>query len=68
MLPEGRERGRLGQNYFRNGKVIPTLNIYNICMEKSNLISIEKDRINVTVSTLLKIANVLEVEVGEFFQ
>ena len=37
-------------------------------MEKSNLIPIEKGRINVTTGTLLKIANVLEVDVSEFFR
>jgi transcriptional regulator with XRE-family HTH domain len=37
-------------------------------MEKSNLIPIEKGRINVTVTTLVKLANALNVEVKEFFK
>ncbi|MES2568117.1 MAG: helix-turn-helix transcriptional regulator [Bacteroidota bacterium] len=37
-------------------------------IEKSNLINIEKGRINVTANTLLKLANALEVEVVEFFK
>lgn len=37
-------------------------------IEKSNLINIEKGRINVTANTLLKLANALEVEVMEFFR
>ena len=37
-------------------------------IEKSNLINIEKGRINVTANTLLKLANALEVNVKEFFE
>jgi transcriptional regulator with XRE-family HTH domain len=36
-------------------------------MEKSNLIPIEKGRINATAITLLKIAKALGVEVKELF-
>lgn len=36
-------------------------------IEKSNLIPIEKGKINVTAKTLLKIAQALNVEVKEFF-
>ena len=36
-------------------------------MEKSNLIPIEKGRINTTALTLLKIATALDVDVKEFF-
>ncbi len=36
-------------------------------MEKSNLIPIEKGRINTTALTLLKIANALKVDVKDFF-
>ena len=38
-----------------------------IQMEKSNLSSIENGRQNFTSLTLLKIANAIGVEVGEFF-
>jgi transcriptional regulator with XRE-family HTH domain len=41
---------------------------YRCDIEKSNLINIEKGRINVTANTLLKLANALEVEVMEFFK
>lgn len=37
-------------------------------MEKSNLIAIEKGRVNVTVSTLVKIAQALEIELKELFE
>lgn len=37
-------------------------------IEKSNLIPIEKGRINVTVVTLKRIADALGVEVVEFFE
>jgi transcriptional regulator with XRE-family HTH domain len=36
-------------------------------MEKTNLIPIEKGRINATCLTLFKIAKVLEVDVKDFF-
>jgi len=38
-----------------------------IDMEKSNLIPIEKGRINTTALTLLKIANALDIEVQDLF-
>ncbi|MDP1745950.1 MAG: helix-turn-helix transcriptional regulator [Bacteroidota bacterium] len=41
---------------------------YRCDIEKSNLIPIEKGRINVTSLTLLKIAQALEVDVKEFFE
>jgi len=41
---------------------------YECDMEKSNLIPIEKGRINVTISTLVKIAKALNVEVKSFFE
>jgi transcriptional regulator with XRE-family HTH domain len=41
---------------------------YQCDMEKSNLIPIEKGRINVSATTLLKIAEALEVDVKEFFE
>jgi transcriptional regulator with XRE-family HTH domain len=37
-------------------------------IEKSNLIPIEKGRVNVTISTLYKLAKALNVEVKEFFE
>ncbi len=37
-------------------------------IEKSNLINIEKGKINVTANTLLKLANALEIEVKQFFE
>jgi transcriptional regulator with XRE-family HTH domain len=37
-------------------------------IEKSNLIPIEKGRINVTVLTLLRIANALKTDVKTFFE
>ena len=41
---------------------------YRCDMEKTNLIPIEKGRINVTAATLLRIANALEVEVKDFLE
>ena len=41
---------------------------YRCDIDKSALIHIEKGRINVTVTTLAKIAEALEVEVLEFFK
>ena len=37
-------------------------------IEKSNLIPIEKDRINTTLSTLHKLAKALNVDVKQFFE
>jgi len=48
------------------------LNQLDVCaeidMEKSNLSAIENGRQNVTSLTLLKIANVIGVDVKEFFE
>lgn len=41
---------------------------YRCDMEKSNLIPIEKGRINATAMTLFKIAKALEVDVKAFFE
>jgi transcriptional regulator with XRE-family HTH domain len=60
----------LGKNItkFRKQKGITTKELGFLCdMEKSNLIPIEKGRINATTLTLLKIANALDVEVKDFF-
>jgi transcriptional regulator with XRE-family HTH domain len=40
---------------------------YECDMEKSNLIPIEKGRINTTALTLLKIAKALDIEVKDLF-
>jgi transcriptional regulator with XRE-family HTH domain len=41
---------------------------YQCDIEKSNLIPIEKGRINVTIGTLVKIAKALEVDIGELLK
>lgn len=41
---------------------------YMCDIEKPNLIAIEKGRINVTVKTLKKIADALDIEIREFFE
>lgn len=41
---------------------------YECDIEKSNLIPIEKGRINVTIDTLAKIAKALDVQLIEFFK
>lgn len=60
----------IGQNVtrLRKKKGLTTIELADLCdMEKSNLIPIEKGRINVTANTLLKIAQALGVEVKELF-
>ena len=60
----------LGRNItnFRKQKGMTTQALADECdMEKSNLIPIEKGRINTTALTLLKIANALKVDVKDFF-
>ncbi len=60
----------LGKNItkFRKQKGITSKELGFLCeMEKSNLIPIEKGRINTTALTLLKIAKALDVEVKDFF-
>ena len=62
---------QIGQNIIRirkkKGWTTKELG-YQCDIEKSNLIPIEKGRINVTATTLLKIATALDVEVQEFFK
>jgi transcriptional regulator with XRE-family HTH domain len=60
----------IGQNItkIRKKKGLTTVQLSDeCCMEKSNLIPIEKGRINATAITLLKIAKALEVEVKDLF-
>jgi transcriptional regulator with XRE-family HTH domain len=60
----------LGKNItrFRKKKGLTSKELGFMCdMEKSNLIPIEKGRINTTALTLLKIAEALEVDVKDFF-
>jgi len=60
----------LGKNItkFRKRKGVTSKELGFLCdMEKSNLIPIEKGRINTTALTLLKIAKALDVEVKDFF-
>ncbi|UAY52744.1 helix-turn-helix domain-containing protein [Ferruginibacter albus] len=60
----------LGKNItkYRKKKGLTSKELGFMCdMEKSNLIPIEKGRINTTALTLLKIANALEVGVKDFF-
>lgn len=53
---------------IRKKKGLTTKELGYLCdMEKSNLIPIEKGRINVTISTLVKIAKSLEVDLRELF-
>ncbi len=62
---------RIGKNItrIRKSKGYTINHVAAECdMEKSNLIPIEKGRINVTAGTLLRIAEVLEVDVKEFFK
>jgi transcriptional regulator with XRE-family HTH domain len=61
----------VGQNIskIRKKKGLTTVQLADACdMEKSNLIPIEKGRINTTALTLLKIANALNVDVKDFFK
>lgn len=68
---DNREYLRLvGQNIsnLRKKKGMKVTELAHACdMEKTNLIPIEKGRINVTALTLHKIANALHVDVKEFF-
>jgi len=60
----------IGENItrIRKKRGMTTVQLADECdMEKSNLIPIEKGRINATATTLLKIAKALKVEVREFF-
>ncbi len=60
----------IGKNItkFRKIKNLSSKELGYLCdMEKSNLIPIEKGRINTTSLTLFKLANALEVDVKEFF-
>ncbi|HTA83985.1 MAG TPA: helix-turn-helix transcriptional regulator [Bacteroidia bacterium] len=41
---------------------------YQCDMEKSNLIPIEKGRINTTIGTLIKIAKALDVDIADFLK
>lgn len=61
----------IGKNItkFRKKKGFTSKKLGDECdMEKSNLIPIEKGRINVTATTLLKIAKALDVEVKDLFE
>lgn len=58
----------IGENItkFRKAKGLTSKELgYRCDMEKQNLIPIEKGRINVTVSTLVRIARALEIELRE---
>lgn len=62
---------RVGGNITRLCKRSGMTTVYlsDLCgMEKSNLIPIEKGRINATVLTLARIADALEVDLKELFQ
>lgn len=53
---------------LRKKKGISSKELGDLCdIEKSNLIPIEKGRINITLSTLAKIAKALDVEMKELF-
>jgi transcriptional regulator with XRE-family HTH domain len=54
---------------FRKQRGLTVQDLADKCdMEKSNLIPIEKGRINTTLSTLLKISKALDVPIKEFFE
>ena len=54
---------------FRRQKKLTSKELgYRCEIEKSNLIAIEKGRVNVTVQTLLKISLALDVDVKVFFE
>ncbi|MBK9801299.1 MAG: helix-turn-helix transcriptional regulator [Bacteroidetes bacterium] len=58
----------IGKNITKHRKQrgLTTKELGYLCdIEKSNLIPIEKGRINVTISTLVKIAKALEVELKD---
>lgn len=61
----------IGENItrIRKEKNLSTNEFASLCdMEKSNLIPIEKGRINVTINTLIKIAKVLEVPLDDLLK
>jgi transcriptional regulator with XRE-family HTH domain len=61
----------IGKNItkFRKQKGITSKELgYQCDMEKSNLIPIEKGRINTTIGTLLKIAKALDVDISDFLK
>lgn len=52
---------------LRKKKGLTSKELGDLCdIEKSNLIPIEKGRINVTITTLIKIAKALEVDLKSF--
>lgn len=60
----------IGKNItkFRKQKNLTSKELGYLCdIEKSNLIPIEKGRVNATVATLLKIARALDVELKDLF-
>ncbi len=61
----------IGKNIsnFRKQKKLKLQDFGALCgIEHGNLIPIEKGRINVTIKTLNKIANVLEIELIDLFK
>jgi transcriptional regulator with XRE-family HTH domain len=61
----------IGKNIskIRKKKSFTLVQLGDACnIEKSNLIPIEKGRINVTATTLLRIAIALDVDVQDFFK
>ncbi len=61
----------MGKNIvkFRKAKGLTVTELgYKCDIEKNNLIPIEKGRVNVTVSTLHKIAWALEIDVADLFK
>jgi len=61
---------RIGANISkaRKAKKLTIKEFGYLCdMEKSNIIPIEKGRINITISTLLRIAKALDIDVRELF-
>ncbi|MCF8423935.1 MAG: helix-turn-helix domain-containing protein [Bacteroidia bacterium] len=61
----------IGENIssIRKSKNLSTNEFASRCeMEKSNLIPIEKGRINVTINTLIKIANALNVPLDDLLK
>lgn len=54
---------------YRKLKGLTVQSLANECdIEKSNLIPIEKGRINTTLSSLNKIANALDIDVKKLFE
>lgn len=61
----------IGENIsrIRKSRSWSSNELANRCeMEKSNLIPIEKGRINVTINTLIKIANALDVSLDDLIK